>query len=187
MCGIAGFWTSRALTEAPEQVLRNMTAAIAYRGPDGDGFYWDDASGLGLGHRRLAVVDLSEDGRQPMTSKSGRFVLVFNGEIYNFERLRAILAPLGHSFRGHSDTEVMLAAFDQWGVAASVERFFGMFAFAVWDRQENELMLARDRFGKKPLYLYFENNLFAFASELKALRQIPSFASKIDRMALTSY
>jgi asparagine synthase (glutamine-hydrolysing) len=187
MCGIAGFWTSRALSAPPEQVLRNMTTAIAYRGPDGDGFFWDASSGLALGHRRLAVVDLSDDGRQPMSSRSGRYTIVFNGEVYNFERLRAELSPLGHGFRGHSDTEVMLAAFEQWGVRASLERFIGMFALAVWDRQERRLILARDRFGKKPLYVYRENNLIAFASELKALRQLPSFNPRVDRKSLTSY
>jgi asparagine synthase (glutamine-hydrolysing) len=187
MCGIAGFWTSRVLSSPPELVLRSMTDAIKYRGPDGDGFYWDASSGLALGHRRLAVVDLSDDGRQPMSSRSGRYVIVFNGEIYNYKRLRAQLSPQGHSFRGHSDTEVMLAAFDQWGVSAAVERFIGMFAFAVWDRDEQRLILARDRFGKKPLYLYLENNLIAFASELKALRQLPRFAPKVDRESLTSF
>lgn len=187
MCGIAGFWTSRALTEAPERVLRNMTNAIAYRGPDGDGFYWDDSSGVGLGHRRLAVVDLSEDGRQPMISASGRFVIVFNGEIYNFERLRAVLSPLGHSFRGHSDTEVMLAAFDEWGIADAVEKFVGMFAFAVWDRVEGALIFARDRFGKKPLYIHIGDHLVAFASELKALYCLPNFQPRIDRQSLTLY
>ena len=187
MCGIAGFWTSRELTEAPERVLRNMTAAIAYRGPDGDGFYWDDTSGVALGHRRLAVVDLSEDGRQPMISRSGRFVLVFNGEIYNFERLRAVLSPLGHSFRGHSDTEVMLASFDEWGVAAAVHKFVGMFAFAVWDRVERALIFARDRFGKKPLYIHVGDHLIGFASELKALYCLPGFKPRIDRQSLTLY
>lgn len=187
MCGIAGFWTSRALAEAPELVLRNMTAAIAYRGPDGDGFYWDESFGVGLGHRRLAVVDLSEDGRQPMISASGRFVVVFNGEIYNFERLRALLSPLGHSFRGHSDTEVMLAAFDQWGVAAAVEKFIGMFAFAVWDKAEGALIFARDRFGKKPLYIHLGDHLVGFASELKAFYCLPDFPARIDRQSLTSY
>jgi asparagine synthase (glutamine-hydrolysing) len=187
MCGIAGFWTTNALTEAPERVLRNMTAAIAYRGPDGDGFYWDDASGVGLGHRRLAVVDLSEDGRQPMVSRSGRFVLTFNGEIYNFERLRSVLSPLGYSFRGHSDTEVMLAAFDEWGVAAAVEKFVGMFAFAVWDRLERALIFARDRFGKKPLYIHVGDHLVGFASELKALYCLPGFKPRIDRQSLTLY
>ncbi len=187
MCGIAGFWTSRALTVPPERILESMTAAIAYRGPDGEGFYWDGSSGVGLGHRRLAIVDLSEDGHQPMTSRSGRFVLVFNGEIYNFERLRAILSPLGHSFRGHSDTEVMLAAFEHWGVRAAVEKFVGMFAFAVWDRVERKLILARDRFGKKPLYIHLGSHLVGFASELKALRQLPGFAPQIDRQSLTLY
>jgi asparagine synthase (glutamine-hydrolysing) len=187
MCGIAGFWTSRAFAAPPERILKNMAAAIAYRGPDGDGFYWDASTGVGLGHRRLAVVDLSEDGRQPMISRNGRFVLVFNGEVYNFERLRAILVPLGHTFRGHSDTEVMLAAFEQWGVPAAVEKFVGMFAFAVWDRAERKLILARDRFGKKPLYIYLGSHLVGFASELKALRQLPGFAPPIDRQALTLY
>ena len=187
MCGIAGFWTSRTLPEAPERVLRNMTAAIAYRGPDGDGFYWDGSSGVGLGHRRLAVVDLSEDGRQPMISASGRFVIVFNGEIYNFERLRAVLSPLGHSFRGHSDTEVMLAAFDEWGIAGAVEKFVGMFAFAVWDRTEGALIFARDRFGKKPLYIHVGDHLVGFASELKALYYLPDFQPRIDRQSLTVY
>jgi asparagine synthase (glutamine-hydrolysing) len=187
MCGIAGFWTSRTLTEAPERVLRNMTAAIAYRGPDGDGFFWDDSSGVGLGHRRLAVVDLSEDGRQPMFSGSGRFVVAFNGEIYNFERLRAVLSPLGHTFRGHSDTEVMLAAFEEWGVARAVEKFVGMFAFAVWDRAEGALIFARDRFGKKPLYIHVGDHLVGFASELKALYCLPAFKPRIDRQSLTLY
>jgi len=187
MCGIAGFWTTSALTEAPERILRNMTAAIAYRGPDGDGFFWDDSAGIALGHRRLAVVDLSEDGRQPMISRSGRFVLVFNGEIYNFQRLRTILSPLGHSFRGHSDTEVMLAAFEQWGVASAIEQFVGMFAFAVWDRAERTLIFARDRFGKKPLYIHIGDHLVGFASELKALYCLPGFEPRIDRQSLTLY
>jgi asparagine synthase (glutamine-hydrolysing) len=168
-------------------MLRNMTAAIAYRGPDGDGFFWDASCGLGLGHRRLAVVDLSDDGRQPMDSQSGRYTIVFNGEVYNFERLRAELSPLGYGFRGHSDTEVMLAAFEEWGIRASLERFVGMFALAVWDRQERRLVLARDRFGKKPLYFYGGENLIAFASELKALRQLPNFNPAVDRESLTAY
>ena len=187
MCGIAGFWSSRLLDEHADTVLRRMTTAISYRGPDGSGSYWDPQHGVGLGHRRLAVVDITEDGRQPMISRSGRFVLVFNGEIYNFERLRAILLPLGHNFRGHSDTEVMLAAFDQWGVRAAVDRFVGMFAFAVWDREEACLTLGRDRFGKKPLYLYVRGSLIGFASELKALRELPGFNPPVDRTALTLY
>jgi asparagine synthase (glutamine-hydrolysing) len=187
MCGIAGFWTSRRFGKAPQAILEAMTAAIAYRGPDGSGVYWDERHGVGLGHRRLAVVDLSEDGHQPMTSRSGRFVLVFNGEIYNFERLRKTLAPLGHSFRGHSDTEVMLAAFEQWGVLGAIDKFVGMFAFALWDQLEGRLTFARDRFGKKPLYLYFNSHLVGFASELKALHQLPGFIPEVDRESLTLY
>jgi asparagine synthase (glutamine-hydrolysing) len=187
MCGIAGFWTSRQLPERPQTILENMTSAIAYRGPDGSGLYWDEVSGVGLGHRRLAIVDLSSEGYQPMISASGRFVLVYNGEIYNFERLREILAPLGHSFRGHSDTEIMLAAFEQWGVLGAVEQFVGMFAFALWDRRERTLTCARDRFGKKPLYLYVANHMIGFASELKSLRRLPGFGPPIDREALTLY
>jgi asparagine synthase (glutamine-hydrolysing) len=187
MCGIAGFWTSRAFAKSPERILDDMTAAIAYRGPDGKGSYWDPSSGVGLGHRRLAVIDLSEDGHQPMTSQRGRFVIVFNGEIYNFERLRAQLLPMGHTFRGHSDTEVMLAAFEQWGVLGAIERFFGMFAFAVWDRVDRKMFFARDRFGKKPLYLYFGNHVVGFASELKALKRLPGFEPSVDRQSLTLY
>jgi asparagine synthase (glutamine-hydrolysing) len=187
MCGIAGFWTSRRLAEAPELILKAMTSSIAYRGPDGEGHFWDSTSGVGLGHRRLAVVDLSADGYQPMTSRSGRYVLVFNGEIYNFERLRAELVPLGHCFRGHSDTEVMLAAFEQWGVTAAIGKFVGMFAFALWDREVQTLTLARDRFGKKPLYLYVGEHLVGFGSELKTLYQLPGFRPTIDRQSLSLY
>lgn len=187
MCGIAGFWTSRRVPDEPERILKAMTMAIAYRGPDGDGHYWDPASGVGLGHRRLAVVDLSVDGHQPMTSRSGRYVLVFNGEIYNFERLRAELVPLGHGFRGHSDTEVMLAAFEQWGVEAAVEKFVGMFAFALWDKEDQSLTLARDRFGKKPLYFHVGEHLIGFGSELKTLYALPGFRPIVDRQSLTLY
>jgi asparagine synthase (glutamine-hydrolysing) len=186
MCGIAGFWTSRPFMDA-QKILEDMTTAIAYRGPDGSGIYWDDRHGVGLGHRRLAVVDLSEDGRQPMTSRSGRFVLIFNGEIYNFKRLRKVLEPLGHSFRGHSDTEVMLAAFEQWGILGAVDKFVGMFAFAVWDHLEARMTFARDRFGKKPLYVYVGSHLVGFASELKALHRLPGFNPQVDRESLTLY
>jgi asparagine synthase (glutamine-hydrolysing) len=187
MCGITGLWTSQPLNKPAERVLQDMNAAIAHRGPDGEGVFWDPVTGVGLGHRRLAIVDLSAAGRQPMTSRSGRFVIVFNGEVYNFERLRSELLPLGHEFHGHSDTEVMLAAFEQWGIRSSVDRFVGMFAFAVWDRQGRELILARDRFGKKPLYLFLGKRVAGFASELKALRRLPGFDPPVDRQALTSF
>lgn len=187
MCGITGFWTARSFSADPQDVIEKMSAAVAHRGPDGSGSYWDCDSGVALGHRRLAIVDLSIEGRQPMTSASGRFVTVFNGEIYNFERLRSVLSPLGHAFRGRSDTEVALAAFEQWGVRDAVERFVGMFAFAVWDRSERRLHLARDRFGKKPLYLYLGDRIAAFASEIKSLRRLPGFNPPVDREALTLY
>src|SRR5689334_4398716 len=122
MCGIAGFWTTRALGEDPAAVLRAMGEAILHRGPDGSGVFWDESSGVGLSHRRLAIIDLSEEGHQPMRSESGRYVCIFNGEIYNFPVLRAQLEPLGHRFRGHSDTEVMLAAFEAWGIEGSLAK-----------------------------------------------------------------
>ena len=187
MCGITGLWTQQPLHKPAERVLHEMNAAIAHRGPDGEGVFWDPVTGVGLGHRRLAIVDLSAAGRQPMTSRSGRFVIVFNGEVYNFERLRSELLPLGHEFQGHSDTEVMLAAFEQWGIHGAVDRFVGMFAFAVWDRRERKLILARDRFGKKPLYLFLGKRITAFASELKALRRVPGFDPPVDRQALTAF
>ena len=187
MCGIVGFWTSDSLADSPFAILRRMGETIARRGPDGHGEYWDDAAGVGLGHRRLAVVDLTDDGKQPMISRSGRFVLVFNGEIYNFERIRSELLPLGHTFRGHSDTEVMLAAFEQWGIAEATRKFVGMFAFAVWDKREHEVSLVRDRFGKKPLYLYRGANCIVFASELKSIRQYPKFEQSINRDSLTLF
>jgi asparagine synthase (glutamine-hydrolysing) len=186
MCGIVGFFTSRPLTE-PTQTLRRMNDTIAHRGPDADGEWLNASRSVGLGHRRLAIVDLTDEGRQPMHSASGRFTIVFNGEIYNFQRIRPELEKLGHRFRGHSDTEVMLAAFEQWGVAASLGRFVGMFAFAVWDSRLEELTLARDRVGKKPLYYSLQNGQLIFGSELKALRAFPGFNTSIDRQALTLF
>lgn len=140
-----------------------------------------------MGHRRLAVVDLSAEGAQPMCSASGRYVVALNGEIYNFREIRADLESLGVGFRGHSDTEVMLAAIDQWGLAKAIPMFNGMFAFALWDRQERRLWLARDRLGKKPLYYGWIGGALVFASELKAIRVVPGFGGRISRQALTSF
>jgi asparagine synthase (glutamine-hydrolysing) len=164
--------------------LTQMADALWHRGPDDGGAWTDAAAGIGLGHRRLAIVDLSPLGRQPMSARSGRYVLVFNGEIYNFRELRAELERAGHGFRGASDTEVMLAAFEQWGLEPAVKRFNGMFAFALWDRDERALSLGRDRLGEKPLYYGWAGDTFLFASELKALRAHPSFRAELDGNAL---
>src|SRR5262249_12229201 len=149
MCGIAGFWQAKRATEPPVETLGRMGSALAHRGPDDSGVF-HDPSGVGLSFRRLAIIDLSPQGHQPMRSASGRYMLIFNGEVYNFEAIRAELGTT--EWRGHSDTEVMLAAFERWGVEAAVRRFVGMFAFALWDREERKLSLVRDRLGIKPLY-----------------------------------
>jgi asparagine synthase (glutamine-hydrolysing) len=149
---------------------------------------WVDAQvGIALGHRRLAIVDLSSDGHQPMHSSCGRYVLSFNGEIYNFKALRRELEGLGYGFRGHSDTEVMLACISQWGLLRAVKRFNGMFAFALWDRHERKLQLVRDRLGEKPLYYGWMGKTFLFGSELKALRVHPDFAGEVNRNSLALY
>ncbi|HEV3254959.1 MAG TPA: asparagine synthase (glutamine-hydrolyzing) [Candidatus Acidoferrales bacterium] len=185
MCGIAGFINA---DQAPEAELRpiitRMTDTIVYRGPDDSGSWVEAAAGIGLGARRLAILDLSAAGHQPMVSSDGRFVLVFNGELYNFTEIRAELEPRGHAFRGHSDTEVILAAVVEWGIEEAVKRFAGMFAFAIWDRRERALHLARDRMGIKPLYYGWAQRAFLFGSELKALRQHPAFRPEVNRGAL---
>jgi asparagine synthase (glutamine-hydrolysing) len=166
-----------------------MASAIRHRGPDDSGFWCDDQAGVALGQRRLAIIDLSPAGHQPMPSASGRFVVVFNGEIYNFRELRAELeaAGMAPSWRGHSDTEVLLAAIEAWGDVGALERLNGMFALALWDRQTRTLLLARDRLGEKPLYFGRHGDTFLFGSELKALQAHPAFRADLDRNALTSF
>jgi asparagine synthase (glutamine-hydrolysing) len=168
----------------PQEVLRNMAGALIHRGPD-DGAIWHDAAhGIGLAHRRLAIIDLSEHGRQPMVSHCGRYVIILNGEIYNFPELRK---ELGHvPWRGHSDTEILLECFTRYGIRATLDKIVGMFAFAVWDTREGELTLVRDRIGEKPLYYgVLGSNDFVFGSELRALRAYPTWSSVVDREALT--
>jgi asparagine synthase (glutamine-hydrolysing) len=188
MCGIAGFLSNDASGE-PEAVLRRMTTGIQHRGPDDAGLWFDPAHGIGLGHRRLSIIDLSPAGHQPMASAGGRYQLVYNGEIYNHRQLRRELEEMGQApaWRGHSDTEVMLAAFEAWGIEAALQRFNGMFALAVWDRQRGTLLLACDRFGEKPLYFGWQRGTLLFGSELKALYAHPAFAGTINRDALTLY
>src|SRR5687768_3490099 len=188
MCGLAGiFAAGRWSSEELERVTMRMTDAIAYRGPDDHGVWVDPSAAIALGFRRLAIVDLSEQGHQPMRSASGRYVIIFNGEVYNHRNLRRELESSGFGFRGHSDTEVILAAFELWGIEGAVRRFVGMFAIAVWDVTRRELSLIRDRLGIKPLFIYHRNGFISFASELKALQAGPEFDRSIDTTALTSY
>lgn len=185
MCGIIGAIQDGLKSEQWEGLLQSMSDCLAHRGPDDAGIWCDAAVGVGLGHRRLSIVDLSPLGHQPMVSPSGRYYITYNGEVYNFHELREELKSLGHSFRGNSDTEVILAAIEQWGLMGAVNRFIGMFAFALWDRKERVLHLVRDRLGIKPLYYGWAGQAFIFASELKALKVHPEFHGKIDRNALT--
>lgn len=184
MCGFAGYWGLAENGQA-QQVLKGMGDAIAHRGPDDSGFWVDENASIGLVHRRLSILDLSPAGHQPMFSLSERFVLVFNGEIYNFRDIAKEIQARGEfPWRGHSDTEVMLAAFEAWGVEESLSRFVGMFAFALLDRANRFLYLCRDRMGEKPLYYGWAGKYFLFGSELKALRAHPAWAGKVDRGAL---
>ena len=187
MCGIAGY-VERGAADL-EGPCRRMAAALTRRGPDDAGLWFDAASGVALGHRRLAIIDLSPAGHQPMHSRSERFVIVFNGEIYNYLSVRRELeaAEPGRAWRGHSDTETLLAAIEAWGCAAALRRCVGMFALALWDRQERRLILARDRCGEKPLYYGRQGQAFLFGSELKALRAHPAFRASLDRGALALY
>jgi len=164
-----------------------MTGTLRHRGPDDGGVWLEPEAGLALGHRRLSIIDLSPEGHQPMHSHNGEWVIVFNGEIYNFQEIRRELEARGHRFRGHSDTEVMLEAFSEWGVDASLRRFNGMFAFALWNRPQHQLWLARDRLGKKPLYYGWAGGALVFGSELKALRMHPRFDPRVDRDSLALY
>jgi len=195
MCGLAGFFGGNwaAGEQAARATLGGMAACIGHRGPDGTGLWLDAEHRLALGHNRLAILDLSPAGDQPMTSSSGRFVIVYNGEVYNHEDLRRRLLDEGFptNWRGHSDTETLLAAIEAWGLKATLERAVGMFALALWDRQTKQLSLARDRLGEKPLYYGWQgkgaDRTFLFGSELKALAAHPAFGGEVDREALTLY
>lgn len=183
MCGITGIFNLNGEPASPV-LLRKMTDAIAHRGPDGEGFYTDNF--VGLGHRRLAIIDLSPGGHQPMMTADGHYVISYNGELYNFQELRIELEALGYHFRSRSDTEVMLMAYAAWGERC-VERFNGMFAFALWDKKRQVLFLARDRFGVKPLYYTQQGNVFLFGSEIKAMLVHPAYQARLDKEALLEY
>ena len=183
MCGIAGIFNIDGAPVSPV-TLRRMTDAIAHRGPDGEGFYTD--SFLALGHRRLAIIDLSSAGHQPMMTPDGQRIISYNGEVYNFQELRLELEALGERFRSRTDTEVVLAAIARWGLRA-LDRFNGMYAFALWDRTAQELILARDRYGVKPLYYALFGTTLLFASEVKALIPHPAYRAGLDREALLEY
>jgi asparagine synthase (glutamine-hydrolysing) len=183
MCGITGFLSCDFSYDFAD-ASRSMADTLLHRGPDAGGIWTDDDAGVALGHRRLAIVDLSAAGSQPMRSACGRYVIAFNGEIYNHAALRS---ELKGPWRGHSDTETLLAAFVQWGIEASLQRMVGMFAIALWDRADQRLYLIRDRMGEKPLYFGWGRDVFFFGSELKALRRHPGFDNTIDRDALCLY
>ena len=211
MCGLTGFWQSTNFSKSTASTIAlQMADRIVHRGPDDSGVWVDEDSGLALAHRRLAIVDLSPAGHQPMVSGSERFVMVFNGEIYNHLQMREELEkippnpPLSKGgsisesgspllkggvvrWRGHSDTETLLAGFEAWGIEATLKKTVGMFAIALWDKQEKVLTLARDRMGEKPLYYGFQNNTFMFGSELKALKAHPDFIGDIDRDVICLY
>ena len=185
MCGIAGIFLHPEKSDPRKlATIAQLTATLQHRGPDASGTWIDAEGGIALGHRRLSIVDLSEAGKQPMLSRDKNLVMSFNGEVYNFAELRRTLEKSHHRFRGHSDSEVMLAAFESFGIEASLPQFSGMFALGVWDRRARTLHLMRDRMGKKPLYIAIVPDGIVFASELKAIRAYPGFEPRIDRNAI---
>lgn len=186
MCGIAGYVGDRMHGDSAQSAIKKMAHAIQHRGPDDNGCWLDAESGV-VGHSRLSILDLSPAGHQPMHSMGGRYVVAFNGEIYNHLELRSALHLPEGSWRGHSDTETLLAAFEAWGVETTLSKAVGMFAIALWDREARTLFLARDRFGEKPLYYGWVKGAFVFRSELKALRAYPGFDNAVCRDALTQY
>ncbi len=183
MCGITGIFHVHG-APVPMDTLRAMTDIVKHRGPDGEGFWAE--GGVGFGHRRLAIVDLSPSGHQPMRSSCGRLMLTFNGEIYNWRELRRELEKKGASFRTQSDSEVILEAYRAWG-AKCVEKFNGMFAFALWDSRQSRMLLARDRYGIKPLYYRWDGQTLLFGSEIKSILQHPSVRVNVNPDALNEY
>ena len=188
MCGIAGVVSPSAGSDLRE-VVKRMAAELSHRGPDDQGDWVDMSCGVALAHRRLSIIDVTTQGHQPMHSASGRFVVVYNGEIYNFEEIRRELEAIDSApaWRGHSDTEVLLAAIEAWGLDEALARFVGMFAIALWDRKTKSLFLARDRVGEKPLYFGNTSLGFVFASELKAIRAVCEDSLELDQRAVADF
>jgi len=184
MCGIVGIWSNN--NRIDPSILISMRDALTYRGPDDSGFYIDKEHNIGLAHRRLSILDLSERGHQPMSNDDGSIWITYNGEVYNFKEIRGELISKGYSFKSNSDTEVLVKAYQEWGLDC-VDKFIGMFAFAIWDRNEKKLYLIRDRAGVKPLFYYFSNGTLLFASELKALMEHPSFTKEINLNILPQF
>src|SRR6266850_974011 len=187
MCGFAGFHGPRNFPAGAERIVRSMGDLLRHRGPDDSGEWVDPRLAIALGFRRLAIIDRSELGHQPMISANGRLALAMNGEVYNHPTLRRELEQLGHSFRGHADSEVLLEAISAWGLETALQRSVGMFALALVDIRDRRLFLARDRLGEKPLYYGWCNHNFLFGSEPKAFRPHPEFTPQVDRRALTLY
>lgn len=188
MCGISGLWhASTQMSEELTILARTMSEQLKHRGPDDSGVFVDADAGVALGHRRLSVVDLSPRGHQPMTSANGRYVITYNGEIFNHQQLRRELAAYGTAFLGHSDTEVIVTAIEHWGLERTLQRLIGMYAFGLWDREQRTLSLVRDRVGIKPLYYGWVGRMFVFASELKAIYSLPGFNNDINRDALALF
>ena len=189
MCGLSGFidFSGNCKLFELNKIISVMTNTLKHRGPDDEGTWSDKDYGIALGHRRLSIIDLSSYGHQPMFSRSGRFVIVYNGEVYNFQEIREELVSLGHNFRSTSDTEVILQSVEQWGIYGAVIRFVGMFAFVLYDKKEGLLHLVRDRLGVKPLYYGWGDKLFIFGSELKTLCAHPNYKKEINRDALALY
>ena len=188
MCGIAGFITAPASAIELKTITKKMVDMIVHRGPDDNGIWVDENCQIALGHQRLSILDLSSAGHQPMHSACDRFVMVFNGEIYNHLAIRSKLQATNQEsldWRGHSDTETLLAAIVEWGIEKTLKECVGMFAVVLWDKEENVLTLFRDRMGEKPLYYGWQGNTFMFASELKALKVHPDFNGEIDRQSLS--
>lgn len=189
MCGLTGFWDpkKRGDTSSFEHIVSKMADEIFFRGPDAKGIWIDQSQGLAFAHLRLSILDLSATGHQPMSSPSGRYIIIYNGEVYNSPLLRKELQTLGINFRGSSDTEVMLAAFEMWGIELSLSKFIGMFAFALWDQITHKLYLVRDRLGVKPLYYGVQENLLFFGSQPRSFIPHPFWQGQINRNALTEY